>query len=309
VIGSGVIGLTSAMRLIEVGFPVTIFTRAVPPHTTSDIAAAFWAPSATEGNDKAKQWALTGLATLQTLAADPASGISLTDLYSLADSPTPMSYMANAGAMREVPPGIFPAPWSGWCATVPRIDVPIYMPWLLARVQAMGATIQPWILQTLDEIDRKYDLIVNCTGLGAQALTGDNVFPIRGQVLSVRKPAGLAPAMIYANDAETTTYIIPRSRDCLLGGTYQYRDGNMEVDPAITEGILARCAIFNPAFAQPEILQQRVGLPPGRYFPRLDQARLSSGQTVIHNYGHGSVGHTLAWGCAAEVAKLATRIG
>ncbi len=308
VLGSGVIGLTSAMRLIEAGFRVTIFTRALPPHTTSDIAAAFWAPSATADNPKAKQWALTGLATLQALAADPASGISMTDLYSLADAPTPMPYMANAGAMRAVPPGVFPAPWSGWCATVPQIDVPIYMPWLLARVQAMGATIQPWILQTLDEIDRKYDLIINCTGLGAQALTGDNVFPIRGQVLSVRKPAGLSPAIIYANDAESTTYIIPRSRDCLLGGTYQYRDGNTEVDPTITAGILARCAVFNAALAQPEILQQRVGLRPGRYFPRLDQTRLSSGQTVIHNYGHGSVGHTLAWGCAAEVAKLATII-
>jgi len=309
VLGSGVIGLTSAIRLMEAGFPVTIFTRALPPHTTSDIAAAFWAPSATEGNDKAQQWALTSLATLQTLAADPASGISLTDLYSLADSPNVMPYMANAGAMRAVPPGIFPAPWSGWCATVPRIDVPIYMPWLLARARAMGATIQPWILQTLTEIDLKYTLIINCTGLGAQALTGDDIFPIRGQVLSVRKPAGLLPAMIYANDAETTTYIIPRSHDCLLGGTYQYRDGNMEVDPAITAGILARCAVFNPVFAQPEILQQRVGLRPGRYFPRLEQERLSSGQTVIHNYGHGSVGHTLAWGCAAEVVKLATQVG
>jgi len=306
VIGAGVIGLTSAIRLSEAGFAVTVFALALPPHTTSDIAAAFWAPSATAEGTKLKAWALTSLATLQALADEPASGILLTDLYSLADLPTAMPYMANAGAVRAVPPGIFPAPWSGWCAPVPRIDVPVYMPWLLARLHALGGQVQSRILQTLQEIPKSYPLIVNCTGLGAQLLTGDAMFPVRGQVISVRKPAGLDPAIIYANDDATTTYIIPRSRDCLLGGTYQYRDGNLEVDLAIAEQILARCAVFNPAFRHPEIFQHKVGLRPGRHGVRLEQERLPTGQVVIHNYGHGSVGHTLAWGCAAEVVALAS---
>lgn len=308
VIGAGVIGLTSAIQLIKAGFAVTVFARALPPHTTSDVAAAFWAPSATADHAQAKQWALTSLAIFQELAAEPATGVLITDLYSLTDIPTPMPYMAHAGAMREVPPGVFPAPWSGWCVAVPRIDVPVYMPWLLARLQAMGGRIQPQILQTLREVGKSYPIIVNCTGLGAQALTSDTLFPVRGQVISVCKPAGLAPDIIYANDEDTTTYIIPRSRDCLLGGTYQYRDGNLDVDLVIAEQILARCAVFNPAFAQPEIIQHKVGLRPGRHAVRLEQERLSSGQIVIHNYGHGSVGHTLSWGCATEVAKLATAI-
>lgn len=309
VIGGGVIGLTSALRLLEAGFPVTLFARALSPHTTSDIAAAFWAPSTTAEDGRARQWALTSLDTLEALAADPASGIVLTDLYSLTDAPTDMTYMASAGAMREVPPGAFPAPWSGWCATVPRIDVPIYMPWLLARVHKLGGQIHPHIFQTFQELHPGYMIVVNCTGLGAQALTGDAVYPIRGQVIAVRKPAGLAPAMIYANyvdDEVATTYIIPRSQDCLLGGTYQYRDGNVEVDLAVAEQILARCAVFNAAFAQPEVLQHKVGLRPGRRAVRLEQERLTAGRTLIHNYGHGSVGHTLAWGCAAEVVQLAS---
>ena len=309
VIGGGVIGLTSAIRLVEAGFPVTLFARALSPHTTSDIAAAFWAPSATAGDARSRQWALTSLATLQELAADPASGIVLTDLYSLTDAPTEMAYMASVGAMRAVPPGAFPAPWSGWCATVPRIDVPIYMPWLLARLHTLGVQVQPHIFQTFQEIHPAYTLVVNCTGLGAQALTGDAVYPIRGQVISVRKPAGLAPDIIYANYVDNemaTTYIIPRSRDCLLGGTYQYRNGEVEVDLAIAEQILARCAVFNPAFAQPDVLQHKVGLRPGRHAVRLEQERLASGRVIIHNYGHGSVGHTLAWGCAAAVVQLAS---
>lgn len=309
VIGGGVIGLTSAIRLAEAGFPVSLFARALSPHTTSDIAAAFWAPSATADNARTKQWALTSLVTLQELAADPASGIVLTDLYSLTDVPTDMTYMASAGARRAVVPGAFPAPWAGWCATVPRMDVPLYMPWLLARLHSLGVQMHPHIFQTFQEIHPAYTLVVNCTGLGAQALTGDAVYPIRGQVISVRKPAGLAPEIIYANyvnNEMATTYIIPRSRDCLLGGTYQYRNGDVTVDLAIAEQILARCAVFNPAFAQPEVLQHKVGLRPGRQAVRLEQERFASGRVIIHNYGHGSVGHTLAWGCAAEVVKLAS---
>lgn len=305
VIGGGVIGLTSATRLLEAGFPVTVFARALSPNTTSDIAAAFWSPSATADQAKARQWAMNSLATFQQLADNPECGILLTELYSLADTPTDMAYMASGGAMREVPLGVFPAPWSGWCAPATRIDVPIYMPWLLAHVQRLGGEVKMQILESWQEIDRAYPIIVNCTGLGAQTLTGDAMFPIRGQVMSVRKPEGLSPAIIYANDANTTTYIIPRSRDCLLGGTYQYGNSDLEVDSTIAEQILARCAVFNPAFANPEILQHKVGLRPGRHFVRLEQERLPSGQTVIHNYGHGSVGHTLSWGCATEVATLA----
>lgn len=308
VIGGGVIGLTSAVRLLEAGFPVTVFARALPPNTTSDIAAAFWSPSATADHARARQWAMNSLATFQTLAANPECGILLTELYSLADIPTDMAYMASGGMMREVPPGVFAVPWSGWCAPAPRIDVPVYMPWLLEHVRSLGGEVKLQIVESLHEIDRTYPIIVNCTGLGAQALTGDAMFPIRGQVMSVRKPEGLSPAIIYANDADTTTYIIPRSRDCLLGGTYQYGKSNLDVDSIIAEQILARCAVFNPAFAQPEILQHKVGLRPGRHFVRLEQERLTGGQTVIHNYGHGSVGHTLSWGCAAEVAQWATMI-
>ena len=308
VIGGGVIGLTSAARLLEAGFPVTIFARTLSPNTTSDIAAAFWSPSATADHARARQWAMTSLATFQQLADNPESGILLTDLYSLADTPTDMSYMASGGAMREVPPGVFPAPWSGWCAPAPRIDVPVYMPWLLDQVRRLGAEVKLHLVEHIHEIDPIYPIIVNCTGLGAQALTGDAMFPIRGQVMSVRKPEGLSPAIIYANDADTTTYIIPRSRDCLLGGTYQYGNDNLDVDQRIAAQILARCAVFNPAFANPAILQHKVGLRPGRHFVRLEQERLPSGQTVIHNYGHGSVGHTLSWGCAAEVVTLAAVI-
>jgi D-amino-acid oxidase len=40
VVGCGIIGLTSALRLLEAGHEVTIYVRDLPPRTTSDTAAA-----------------------------------------------------------------------------------------------------------------------------------------------------------------------------------------------------------------------------------------------------------------------------
>jgi len=307
VIGGGAIGLTSAYRLLAAGYQVTVIAQKFSPHTTSDVAAAFWSPTALAGGGVSAQWALNSLAHFRHLAAEPMSGIAIVDLYKLTPTPTAMPYMASSGVMTPIPTGRFPAPWSGYSAPVPRIDVPVYMPWLVAQVQARGGVLQQQIIQRLTEVGPTYDVIVNCSGLGARLLADDPVFPIRGQVMSVVKPANLSTAIIYAEDGDTTTYIIPRSGDCLLGGTYQYYDGDTAVDAQLADAIIARCAHFNPAFAQPEILAHKVGLRPGRATVRLEATRLPTGQLLIHNYGHGSVGHTLSWGCAAAVVELAQR--
>jgi len=304
VIGSGVIGLTVAYRLLDAGFAVTILAEALPPSTTSDVAAAFWAPSATMGDRLSRGWALASLARFRELTANGESGIALVDLYQLAREVTGLPHLPYEGAaVTAVPMGHFPSPWSGYSVRVPRIDVPVYMPWLVEQVVEKGALIEQQHLQHFGELGNEYALIVNCSGLGAAMLTDDELYPIRGQVISVRRPVGMADDIIYADDHESTTYIIPRSQDCLLGGTYQYRDGNTDVDEAIAAQILARCARFNPAVAEAEILQHKVGLRPGRNGVRLETERQHNGQLVIHNYGHGSIGHTLSWGCAAAVLQ------
>src|SRR5690606_29366153 len=44
VLGAGVMGLTTARLVQEAGFPVTIYTAALPPDTTSNIAGGQWHP-------------------------------------------------------------------------------------------------------------------------------------------------------------------------------------------------------------------------------------------------------------------------
>jgi D-amino-acid oxidase len=98
-------------------------------------------------------------------------------------------------------------------------------------------------------------------------------------------------------------YVIPRSADCILGGTAEEGNASLVPDPVKGEAILARCRRLLPPGAPVHVLEHRVGLRPGRPTVRLEEERLE-GRRVIHNYGHGGAGVTLSWGCAEEVTAL-----
>lgn len=307
VVGCGVAGLTSAIRLLEQGFEVTILARETPPQTTSDVAAAFWAPTILMSSATVAGWSLASHRAFQKLAQEPQSGITLKPLFELFDGyvPLPAEWQAF-GNVEPIQAGQFPEiVQSGYRLIVPAIDTPVYMPFLVQRFREQGGNLVQTPVTDLKALLAEYPLVINCTGVGANALVPDPlVYPIRGQVIRVHKPAGLKPEIIHYNTADTTTYIVPRSGDCLLGGTYEHDDWSLEPSPATAASIIERCAAFNPAFRQPEIIQHKVGLRPGRSFLRLELEQVGE-CGIIHNYGHGSVGHTLSWGCAAEVTRLA----
>jgi D-amino-acid oxidase len=60
-----------------------------------------------------------------------------------------------------------------------------------------------------------------------------------------------------------------------------------------------------PALAHAPVLGTVAGLRPARPTVRLERGVLADGTPVIHDYGHGGSGITLAWGCADEVAREA----
>jgi D-amino-acid oxidase len=208
--------------------------------------------------------------------------------------------------VRDLPSGRFDARWQGFTIAAPRIDVPVYMPWLLAHVRGLGGELRSGeSVTSLEDASSGYDAVVNCTGLGAASLAGDQgMTPIRGQVVLVHRPEGLPDDVVHAETSEGTTYIVPRSGDVLLGGVYGYGETSLDPVPATAEAIIERCAAFYPELRTAEVLRHRVGLRPGRQTVRLQKGQLANGTPIVHNYGHGSIGHTLSWGCAAEVRRL-----
>ena len=68
--------------------------------------------------------------------------------------------------------------------------------------------------------------------------------------------------------------------------------------------ILKKCSQIIPKLEDVKIIEELVGLRPGRTSVRLEKETVS-GKTLIHNYGHGGSGVTLSWGCADDVVRLA----
>src|SRR5260370_31674717 len=98
-------------------------------------------------------------------------------------------------------------------------------------------------------------------------------------------------------------YVIPRTNDCVFGGTNEVSD-SLNVDPASTSRIVAECSRVLK-IENPRVLKERVGLRPFRKSGvRLELEKLADGRTMIHNYGHGGSGFTLSWGCAQSVFGL-----
>ena len=161
------------------------------------------------------------------------------------------------------------------------------------------------VRDVLAEVAGAAPVVVNCTGAAAHDLVPDSaVRPIRGQALIVTNP-GLTDFFIGpVPDGSRFAYMFPHGDTVLLGGTEQGGDWNTEADPQTARDILAACTAVEPRLAGAEILESRVGLRPYRPEIRLEAEPGPGGGLVVHNYGHGGAGVTLAWGCARAVTEL-----
>jgi D-amino-acid oxidase len=188
------------------------------------------------------------------------------------------------------------------------VETPVYMPYLLDRFQALGGTVESGEVDDLDALTAGDRVVVNCTGAWAGHLTGDpHVYPIRGQIVRLAPQRQLAHGHHLFDGPLGISYIFPRGNDCVLGGTYDVGEWSRTPDAGTSAAIWERCLRLAPSLAGAQVLDVRVGLRPGRHEVRLEREARTHG-IVIHNYGHGGIGFTLSWGCAAEVTKLAQEI-
>lgn len=304
IIGAGVSGLTSGIAFAESGFDTSILAEHVGSQTDSAAAAAMWYPYDTGPADQTIAWALTTYRTLRDLGRDPRSGVSLVELRTFSRTGEieipEWALPLGARPLRSEIPRPFV---SGFALDVPVMDTTIYLDYLARRFRAAGGELYPnHRFTNLEEIQPVFDLIVNCTGIGARKLVPDSELePHRGQVAIVAKTD--VPCAVVCDDSPLM-YAIPRASDCVFGGTNELSD-DRAVDPAATARIVAECSRVL-GITEPDVLRERVGLRPFRRSGvRLEQRQLRDGRPVIHNYGHGGSGFTLSWGCAQTVLELA----
>lgn len=309
VIGCGVSGLSSAVRLSEAGFRVRIFTRDAPPDTTSNAAGAIWYPFKCYPKEKALDWSRNTLDTLYQLMSNPETGVYPVTFTEYFPDKVPDPWWKQAvREFRRAEPQELPDLYrDAYIFEVPFIDVPIYLPWLLNTFKSGGGTIVRAEISDISEIENQADLIVNCSGLGARQVAGDDrVYPIRGQSLRVKAKSS---GRYYLDQTGplTLSYVFPRRNEFVLGGTDEENVYHTDEDPVTTKQIIRKAKQLDPTLEFKEVLGSLIGLRPARHEVRLELENRSGRSPVIHNYGHGGAGFTLSWGCADEVASLASK--
>ncbi len=308
VIGAGVSGLSSAILLARAGHEVAIWAKDFTADTTSSIAAAFWYPYLCNPRDKAITWSKDTYDYLVEHAIDDSrAGTKYIQFTEYLKTPSPDPWWKPAVEVFERPtPAELPTGFvDGYRTRAILMDTTSYLPWLLDQATSLGITITQRNVENIDETLDQFDIVVNCSGLGARELCGDTtVFPVRGQVLRV-KPTGL-DHVVADESGPTLVYAIPRFDDVIVGGTAQANNWNLDPDEADTAAILKNIHTISDRFKNPEILEVKVGLRPARPEIRLERESLG-GKTIVHNYGHGGAGFTLSWGCAKEVVEMVSQ--
>ncbi|EFI26802.1 D-amino-acid oxidase [Coprinopsis cinerea okayama7 len=284
VLGAGVIGLTTALKIqLQGGYRVLILADTLPSDPKSIAYTSQWAGahhvySAREENGL--QYKLEQ-ATFDTMwkKSEPGSEAEECFLrvpqteyfFDEASEIKPLRSMPNFKYLEQ--DSLIPGAKLGVSFTTLTIDTPIYLNYLLSRFLANGGKILRGSVQHINQVieagarifaggttvGHSADppvAVINCTGLGARFLGGvedKSVYPVRGQTVLVRAPWVRFGRTTYRDDTGAWTYIIPRrSSDVIVGGTRARDDWFPKPRPETTEDILRRGLELCPELAPPE---------------------------------------------------------
>ncbi|MEP5340752.1 MAG: FAD-dependent oxidoreductase [Algibacter sp.] len=231
VIGCGVMGLTVAKLLLDLGHKVAIYTKDIPPNTTSNIAGGQWNPSSVAFQDT-EQFHRILRSSFRMFESQLGNEYGVSRRTNFTRS--------KNNSFELVPKDIIPEPKyysrvpfeghdnEGYSYETLLIEPPIFLNKLLNDIIELTTTNHAKLIkkdfsdfQEILEVPER--VIVNCTGYGAKKILDDEkMIPIKGQ-LALLKPQELP--YLYGNHG----YIFPRRDYLVLGGTFE--EGNDDPSP------------------------------------------------------------------------------
>ena len=247
VIGAGVMGLSTARLVQDAGFPVTIYTAALPAQTTSAVSGGQISPFGHFREDSVTpEWREQFKAAMdyswrrfQIMVGDD-FGIRWQPTFEESSRPLAQGdwldpYYPNA---RVLTPAEHPFPLDKVVAfDTMYVETPRYLERMMREFRARGGKVELRSFADAQAIAALTEpLVFNCTGIGARQLFGDEELqPVRGQ-LAVLRPQ---PEVRYSASGEWG-YMFARPDGILLGGTFERDEWDATPDPDDIARIVAR---------------------------------------------------------------------
>ncbi|KAL1955611.1 hypothetical protein VTO42DRAFT_8414 [Malbranchea cinnamomea] len=190
------------------------------------------------------------------------------------------------------------------------VDTETYTYHLLRQIRLLGGELLRRRLNDPNEAfyleGHNVKLVVNCSGLG---FNDPKSFIIRGQICLVSNPCDRTITQQHADG--TWSFIIPRGLNggTIIGGTKQPHDWNPTPSLEVRKQLLKNAAKMYPAILGKDkkfnVIRDVVGRRPAREGGmRLEVEDFPGERKIVHAYGAGGRGIELSWGVAEEVWKM-----
>ncbi len=242
VLGSGVIGLSTAIMLQRSGADVTIYAKDFPPYTTSNVAGAMWHPVTLFEREHVSPATLAMLDRASRIAFsrfiryanDPYYGVYWIRQYSLSEKPLDTTYPYTGGddlypgLVRNQPDGPFGFAFHDAYYTL-MIDPDIYLRALVKDFQNAGGKLVEATFDTEADLEALAEkTIVNCMGLGSGKVFGDeSIIPARGQLSFLLPQNDIDYGYAGVAAGHGLLYSFPRRTGVLLGGSVDKNDWDL----------------------------------------------------------------------------------
>jgi glycine/D-amino acid oxidase-like deaminating enzyme len=261
VLGCGIVGIACARLLQMRGIRTAIYTAAVPPDTTSNMAEAAFTPTSglVDFSQRTPEWEAQFRQAVQIayrqwqLLANPNMGVSWVDNY------TPTETPENRGGISLLPesvqgdrtvlgPGEHPF---GSTYVIQRREMRfepnVALDALLRDFMIFGGRLEIRRFVAKDQLAMLDEpAVVNCTGLGSKELMGDaELVPLKGQLHALAPQEGVDYSTTGGLKVDLESpggflYMMPRRDGIVLGGTSERDVWTMESNDQERERILRR---------------------------------------------------------------------
>ncbi|MEM9653470.1 MAG: FAD-dependent oxidoreductase [Actinomycetota bacterium] len=304
VVGAGMIGLSTAVRLAESGNEVTVVTADDPSATTSTSATGMVGLGFPGQPDDVARWRKSTVAELTGLF-DRGVGVraqpGLLASRNRFDAPDSLNELRGfrVATDAELPEGFA----SGFWLDMIAVDLELYLPYLVDRLAGAGAQLTIGLVDDFESIDA--DAVVNCCGIGAQRLVDDpDLRADWGMHVVVGNNVGLDHHFMEMPAERRWISWMPHGDRILIGGASVLDRDDNAADPTIETELLNMLDLARPDLAACPRIGTNAGVRPLRSTVRVEAETPANGRTLVHNYGHGGLGLSLSWGTADEVVSL-----